>query len=127
MDTGNFGENLAVKYLEKQGYKILSRNFRAKFGELDIVCQKGRLLVFVEVKTAVNDSRFATSHLRLFSPEQHFTKQKIARLKHAIEIFLMKNKINPEISQRLDLVAIELDENCELKDLRHYENVSDSL
>ncbi len=118
MDTGNFGENLAVKYLEKQGYKILSRNFRVRSGELDVVCQKGRLLVFVEVKTVISNQ------LSGFSPEIHFTKQKITRLKRAIEIFLIKNKLSSETEQRLDLVAIELDEAGVCKDLRHYENVS---
>jgi len=83
-------------------------------------------LIFVEVKTLVVKPE-ALSVGKEFSPEQHFTKQKITRLKRAIEIFLIKNRINPEIKQRLDLVAIELDETGELKDLRHYENVSDSF
>lgn len=122
MDTvGRLGEDLAAIYLKNQGYKIILCNFRTKFGELDIVCRKGRLLVFVEVK-AVASSRFSS-----FSPEQHFTKQKITRLKRAIEIFLIKNKISDDTPQRLDLAAIELDENGELKSLRHYENVSDSF
>jgi putative endonuclease len=126
MDTGNFGENLAVKYLEKQGYKILSRNFRVRSGELDIVCRKGRLLVFVEVKTLVVKHEAWNVEQR-FGPEQHFTKQKITRLKRAIEIFLIKNKLSLETEQRLDLIALELDESGKLKDLRHYENVSDSF
>ena len=121
MNTGEIGEKLAVDYLKTRGFKIVSRNFRVKFGELDIVCQKGRLLVFVEVKALVSGSE------QRFLPEQHFTKQKIARLKRAIEIFLIKNKLPDGIEQRLDLIAIELDENTNLKDLRHYENVSDTL
>lgn len=120
MDTvGRLGEDLAAIYLKNQGYKIISCNFRTKFGELDIVCRKGRLLVFVEVKAVVS------SRLSSFSPEQHFTKQKIIRLKRAIEIFLIKNKISDDTPQRLDLAAIELDENGQLEDLRYYENVSD--
>lgn len=125
MITGEIGEKLAADYLKKQGYKVLSRNFRTKFGELDIICKKGRVLVFVEVKAImIGDLRFAISHLLFFSPEQHFTKQKITRLKRAIEIFLIKNKLSSETEQRLDLIALELDVNSKLKDLRHYENVS---
>ncbi len=124
MITGEIGEKLAADYLKTRGFRIVVRNFRVRFGELDIVCQKGRLLVFVEVK-AVISYQLPGNQSSGFSPEQHFTKQKITRLKRAIEIFLIKNKLSSEIEQRLDLIALELDVNSKLKDLRHYENVSD--
>ncbi len=44
------GEDLAAEYLKRRGYKILHRNFRTRFGEIDIVAKKGKTLVFVEVK-----------------------------------------------------------------------------
>lgn len=48
---GPEGEDAASEYLRKKGYKIIARNLRLKGGELDIVAQDGRTLVFVEVKT----------------------------------------------------------------------------
>ncbi len=120
MDTGRLGENLAVGYLKKRGYKVISRNFQIKSGELDIICKTGELLVFVEVKAVTG------GQLSGFNPEQHFTKQKIVRLKRAIEVFLIKNKLPTETEQRLDLIALELDKNGEAESIRHYENVSDS-
>jgi len=48
---GNQGEDLAAQALEKRGYKIVARNFRARFGEIDIIATHGQTLVFVEVKT----------------------------------------------------------------------------
>jgi len=54
-DTGQDGEYIAAAYLEKEGYKILARNFHTRQGELDIVCQFNEELVFVEVKTRHND------------------------------------------------------------------------
>lgn len=54
----NFGENAAVKYLKKQKYKILERNFRTKFGEVDIIAEDGEIIVFAEVKQR-KDERFA--------------------------------------------------------------------
>lgn len=48
---GDRGERLAVKFLRKQGYKIIERNFRIKSGEVDIIAKDGNQLVFVEVKT----------------------------------------------------------------------------
>ena len=48
---GNFGEQIAVEYLENKGYAILDRNWRHKQDEIDIVARSGMWLVFVEVKT----------------------------------------------------------------------------
>lgn len=49
--TGDVGEEYAVKYLKKHGYKIIERNYRQKFGEIDIIAKRHDYLVFVEVKT----------------------------------------------------------------------------
>ena len=52
---GKFGENLAVSFLKKKGYKILERNFVISgFGEIDIICKKKDRVIFVEVRTKSN-------------------------------------------------------------------------
>lgn len=48
---GRKGENLAAEYLERLGYQLLEKNYRFKKSEIDLICQKEGLLVFVEVKT----------------------------------------------------------------------------
>ena len=50
-ETGKIGEDIAVRYLEKIGYKILDRNFECKQGEIDIIALDKEEIVFVEVKT----------------------------------------------------------------------------
>ncbi|MEW5805451.1 MAG: YraN family protein [Patescibacteria group bacterium] len=114
-NIGQLGEQIAADYLKKQGYKILARNFKTKLSELDLVAKKGRVLVFVEVKAGATNQNFF--------PEEHFNKAKIKKLKKAIEIYLISEKIKLEKQAiRLDLVAIELD-NGSLKALRHYQNI----
>ena len=56
-DLGNFGEQIAVSFLETKGYKILHRNFYCKQGEIDIIAkdENNSEIVFVEVKTRTNN------------------------------------------------------------------------
>ncbi len=49
-EVGSLGEDLAIKALKKQGYRILERNHTTRFGEIDIIAEEGGCLVFVEVK-----------------------------------------------------------------------------
>ena len=63
MNKISFGkkeEDLAVKYLQVQGYKILDRNFRIRGGEIDIIALHNNSFIYVEVKTRSND-KFGTA------------------------------------------------------------------
>lgn len=59
---GPLGEELTVKFLVKHGYRILDRNYRRPWGELDIVAQKGGKIHFVEVKTLAQNVSCETRH-----------------------------------------------------------------
>jgi len=50
-EIGNYGERVAAAFLRRQGYRILTRNYKTTRGEIDLVCRHGNVLVFVEVKT----------------------------------------------------------------------------
>ena len=54
-EIGNFGEDKACEFLEKQGIKVLKRNFYARCGEIDIIAKDGETIVFAEVKTRTNN------------------------------------------------------------------------
>lgn len=55
-ETGKLGEDVATRELARQGYSILARRYRTRFGEIDIVAQDGPTLVFVEVKARRSDA-----------------------------------------------------------------------
>src|SRR4051812_50209544 len=53
---GELGETIAEQHLQHRGYRILARNFRVRFGELDLIAADERTLVFCEVKTRLSSS-----------------------------------------------------------------------
>lgn len=112
---GNLGENLALKHLHDHGYKILDRNFRSKFGEIDIVAQDGDVLVFIEVKTRWSK--------KFGPPEEAITPWKI---KHIIKAGQYYKLLHPELpdSLRLDAVTIDLSSDGKLKEIKIIKNLT---
>src|SRR3990167_10557715 len=94
------GEELAVQFLKEKGYKIIDRNFRKGYGEIDIIAIQGRTLVFVEVKTRTSN-QFGT-------PLEQITPFKIRALERTA---LFYKKLHPNLpdAMRIDAVGIELD------------------
>ncbi len=70
--TGKRGEEIAKEYLEKKGYKIVERNYKTKYAEIDLVAKRKNELVFVEVRTKIGDY-FGT-------PEETIDKRKLRKL-----------------------------------------------
>lgn len=112
---GRKGEEIACQFLASKGYKIIAKNFRTRFGEIDIVAQDGKTLVFVEVK--------ARASREFGLPEEAITPRKIRHLTKAGEYFKLKNPRTPDLF-RIDLVAIDLSPAGELKKIRLLENIS---
>jgi putative endonuclease len=99
--TGLIGEKLAADFLGKQGYKIITGNYRCKEGEVDIIAEDGDFLVFVEVRTKTS---------RAFgSPEESVTERKKEHLRNAAARYLESQNITQP--WRIDFVAVELDRN----------------
>ena len=91
------GEDLARKYLKKNGYKILKRNYVCRSGEIDIVAYERGTISFVEVKTRRSDY-FGT-------PEMSITDKKRRNIIRTALHYLMSNKIE-DIDYRFDVVSI---------------------
>ena len=102
-NIGTIGENLTHQYLLKEGYRILTRNYRRQWGEIDIVAQTlDRTLVFVEVKTMK-----ASPSLK---PEDNLTKAKLVKLRRTCQAFCGANPdlVDERKGWRIDLIAITL-------------------
>lgn len=96
---GNLGEEIAVEYLQKENYKIIERNFYCKQGEIDIVAQKQKEIIFIEVKTRTNN---------LFGmPAEAVNATKQKHIKQSANYFLCKNDLL-EAYTRFDVIEIKL-------------------
>lgn len=113
-NLGKLGEDLAQKYLQNKGYRFLKRNFRSKFGEIDLIFIDKQILVFVEVKT-----RFSVS---FGLPEEAITSWKIRSIIKTAQYFVLLNPRLPD-SLRIDAVAVELRDG-KLKEIRHHPNIT---
>jgi len=114
-NLGKLGENLAVKLLQKNNYKVLERNFHTRFGEIDIIAQEADTLVFVEVKT-----RF--SH-KFGPPEEAITYWKI---KHIIKAGQYYKILHPKLPEalRIDAVTIDFSPAGEVGEIKIIKNLT---
>jgi len=94
---GRTGEDLAAKHLAGRGYAILERNYRAPYGEIDLIALDGGTLVFVEVKTRTTDAYGA--------PELAVDQRKQERMVKAALGYLKHKKLH-QMPCRFDVVAI---------------------
>lgn len=78
---GDKGERLAVRYLKRQGYRIVARQSRSRIGELDIVALDGDCIVFVEVKTRSSDKAGHPAEAVTTAKQQQLTRAALAWLK----------------------------------------------
>lgn len=112
-EIGKYGENLAKKYLENLGYKILDMNYKySRYGEIDIVALYKNELCFVEVKTRRND-KFGT-------PMEAITKDKLIKIQLSAKNYIQEKKPKFE-HYRIDAISIELKENKE--EIIHIKNI----
>lgn len=107
---GAWGEWIALRYLRRQGWDIVARNWKGTRGELDLVGYDKEFLVFVEVKTRQLHSPLP--------PEDQITKSKERMLDLLISEFTMRYEVF-DCPARLDVIAIETEDMVRYE-LRHY-------
>jgi len=97
---GQIGEEAAVSFLKKNGYRILEQNFRNKIGEIDIVALENDTLCFIEVKTRNSDF--------FGSPFESVTRAKQRKISQ-VALSYLKYKNISDRNTRFDVIAVLLD------------------
>jgi putative endonuclease len=96
---GQLGEQIAVDYLQRQGYRIQQRNYRCRRGEIDIIAWDGATLVFIEVKTK-SDTAFG-------APQAMVDRRKQRTITHVAMLYVQQCQLQ-NTALRFDVVAITL-------------------
>ena len=99
-DLGKLGEELAVEFLEKNGYSILETNWTFQKAEIDIIAKKENILAVVEVKTR--------SSIDFGLPQDFVKPKKIQLLVKAINQYVISNDLEVEV--RFDIIALHREE-----------------
>jgi len=120
-ESGRRGEKIAARYLHEHGYKVVERNYRTRFGEIDLVCTQRDKLVFVEVKLKIGD-KFGT-------PEEMITKAKVWQVRQTAEGYLLENyQMKTKYSNyQIDAVCVVMGENDSIDRVSHYENIESEI
>lgn len=111
--SGKKYETMAAEYLERHGFVILEKNFRSKWGEIDLIARDGRYVVFVEVK--YRSSQRAGAAAAAVNYKKQYTISRVAAF------YLIKNHLSEYTPCRFDVVAID----CEKIEL--YKNAFDYI
>jgi putative endonuclease len=110
---GAYGEDIAVKYLEKLGYRVINRNYLKKWGEIDIVSRETRhnkqIIHFIEVKTVSYETKELLTNAVSYGtwrPEENVHHKKIERMYRTIESWLMENNFDGD--WQIDVLSVRI-------------------
>jgi putative endonuclease len=98
-ELGKKGEELALRFLKKNGYRIIGRNYVCKMGEMDIIAREKDTLAFIEVKTRTSNT---------FGPPQLAVNSSKQRQLSKVALNFLKEKHLEDVKARFDVVAILL-------------------
>lgn len=96
--AGQKAEELAARHLASKGYVLLERNYRTKWGEIDLICRKDSVLVFVEVRSKSTD--------RFGEPEESITLAKINKIRKTAFAYLQKEGLGFCRHFRFDVITV---------------------
>lgn len=117
-EIGDKGEDIAARFLESKGFKIIERNYLKPWGEIDIICEMDSVVRFVEVKSvSVEDF----SRERNYEPEDLVDKRKLRKVSRTAALYMENKKDKREF--QVDVVGVLLNYEKKIARCRLFEQV----
>lgn len=129
---GRLGEDIASKYLENKGFSVIDRNYLKKYGEIDIIAEKARILHFIEVKSVSREmgpekEAYVSSNVSRetdsYRPEDNIHEYKLRRLSRTIQSYLVEKYQKNEPEWVFDAITVEIGEKDKKAKVKFIENI----
>ena len=121
-EIGKIGENITETFLMKHGFTVIERNYRTRYGEIDIIAKKDNVMRFIEVKS-VKVRDFSTIKTLRVRPEDNLTKDKWSKLVISIETYLQHKYSGQGVRWQVDLACVYVDTETRQGLVKLLENV----
>ena len=121
---GRYGEAVAAKYLKNKGFKVIGLNYLKKYGEIDVIAEKGKVVHFVEVKTVSYETKPDLEHSvsrGTWKPEDNVHEHKIRKLSRAIDSWISEYQYKGD--WQIDVIAVKVVPREKYAAVKHLPNI----
>ena len=105
--TGEYGEEICVKWLKNNSFEIVERNYTLPIGEIDIIAKKSNILHFIEVKSVTRENTDNMRANNLYNPGENLTREKIQKCHRVISEYRSSHNVSYETQFDVYLVYID--------------------
>lgn len=119
-EKGIIGENIACEYINNKGFSLILRNYRKKWGEIDIIAEKDKKIHFFEVKSITVKS--FNSKLIHF-PEENVHNLKMSHIKRVVETYFSENYKGLDVPFAFHVICVYLNFGNKLARVKMIENI----
>ena len=105
--TGALGEDIARKFLERKGFKVIEMNYRKPWGEIDIIALKNNEVRFIEVKAVSGDLESLSRESNSYRPEEQIHPAKLKKIVRTAQLYMAHKEDDREY--QIDAVGVILD------------------
>ena len=118
------GETIASEYLQRKGFKILDRNYRNPWGDIDIIAERDEIVRFIEVKSVSRESLPDISREMDYRPEELVDVRKLRKLARTAQLYM--EVMRDEREYQIDVIGVIIVESIKTARCRLFEQVLDA-
>ena len=119
--TGALGEDIACTFLQRKGFRVIEKNYRKPWGEIDIIAEKSGVVRFVEVKAFSGDIEKFSRESNGYRPEEQIHPAKLKKIVRTAQSYMAYKEDDREY--QIDAIGVILDPITRRARCRHFEQI----